>query len=255
MDSVKFFYDKYNYPKINQFTNKQKARHLSLVNEILSYAGLDLNSISGRRILDAGCGTGDKSVLLSKKDAYVVAIDISSGQLKEAEMRANNSNAKVKFLQKDIINDNLELLGKFDLILNLGVLHHTENPRVGFDKLVKLLNKDGIIIIGLYHKYARLRYRIIRYLIRRFVSEDPDEIMNWLLHSKIAKPIRNAPLSTLYDRYAVPYESYHTLKEVKQWFNENNLELIGNSKNVVGNEFFKLFEPKTIFFVAGKKKK
>jgi hypothetical protein len=79
--------------------------------------------------------------------------------------------------------------------------------------------------------------------------------MNWLLHSKIAKPIRNAPLSTLYDRYAVPYESYHTLKEVKQWFNENNLELIGNSKNVVGNEFFKLFEPKTIFFVAGKKKK
>jgi len=54
----------------------------------------------------------------------------------------------------------------------------------------------------------------------------------------------------------VPHESYHTLGEVKRWFRENNLIMLGH-KNI-RNERFEIanfLEKKTIFFVAGKQNK
>jgi len=253
MQSVKEFYNKYNYPKLTLYTNKQKKRHLKLVKRILSYGNLKIEDLQNKSILCAGCGTGDKAIFLSKFVKKVVCLDFSKGQLKVAETRAKNQKIKnIAFKNKDILNDNLKDLGKFDLILSLGVLHHTENAKNGFEKLVNLLKPKGIIIIALYHKYARLRYRINRFLIHSFVSKEPDNIMKWLLKSKIAKPIRKASLPTLYDRYAVSFESYHTLREVRKWFKENNINLIKHSNNIKKPEFLSLFAKKTLFFVGGK---
>lgn len=53
----------------------------------------------------------------------------------------------------------------------------------------------------------------------------------------------------------MPFESYHTLREVKGWFKKNNLKFVENSKNVDGFEIFKIFERKTLFFVSGHKNK
>lgn len=255
MNSVNDFYNKYNYPKVNLYTHRQERNHKNLINEILSYANINLSDLKGKRVLDAGCGTGDKSIFFARHGIDVVALDFSEGQLNEARFRAEKENVNVKFIKKDLIIDNLNELGKFDLIICLGVLHHTENPKKGFENLVKLLNPGGKVIIGLYHKYARLRYRILRFLIRLFISKDPDKIMYWLKKSRIAKSLIRASDPTLYDRYCVPYESYHLLSEIKAWFKENNIEFIGNSKNVNGIELFKVFEGKSIFFVAGNKLK
>lgn len=253
MDSVKNYYNSYNYPDLKFYTNKQIKNHKKLVSKILSYANLSLNTIMSKNILDAGCGTGEKSVLFAKHGAHVTSIDFSEGQLEKAKLLAKNNNVNINFKQMDIINSNLEQLGKFHIIICTGVLHHTENPYLGFTKLIDLLDKDGIIILGFYHKYSRQKYRFNRFLIKTFVSKDPDKIINWLTTSNFARIFRTAPLTTLYDRYAVPYESYHTLKEIKKWFRINNLQLIGYSENVKGLEIFKIFEKKTIFFVAGKR--
>jgi len=263
MQSVKLFYNKYNYPKVNQFTPRQRKHHVNIMNEILGLAGLSLSNIKNKRILDAGCGTGDKSVLLAKSGAIVTAIDFSEGQLKEAKLRAQKefgNKSNIKFSQKDLIKDDLSDLAKtekekFDLIICLGVLHHTENPKLGFNKLVKLLNKKGIIILGLYHKYSRLKYKLFRSFIHLFVSRDPERIMLWLRKSFIGKLLsRGTSEPTLYDRYCVPYESYHTLNEVIGWFNNASFDLIGYSDNAKGFAPFKILNRKTIFFVAGRKR-
>ena len=56
----------------------------------------------------------------------------------------------------------------FDIIISNGVLHHTHNPELAFKQLVQVLKKDGLIIIGLYHKYGRLVTRIRQKLISIF---------------------------------------------------------------------------------------
>ena len=46
----------------------------------------------------------------------------------------------------------------FDIIISNGVL--SPLTKLAFKKIVKLLKKNGIIIIGLYHKYGRFFTKI-----------------------------------------------------------------------------------------------
>jgi len=252
---VKKYYNTYNYPVINLYTNRQRKHHLKLISKILSYGNLSPNDLSGKRVLDAGCGSGEKSIMFSKYGAKVTGIDFSIGQLTHARKLAKRSNLDIRFIEKDLVNDDLSDLGKFDIIVSTGVLHHTKDPYLAFQKLSHQLKKDGIIILGLYHSYARLRYRLIRFLIRIFVSRsfDSRKIIRFLDNSWVAKSITHAPRNSLHDRYVVPHESYHTLGEVTNWFRKNNISLISFSNNVKGKEITKIFEKKSIFFVGGKK--
>ncbi|MFH0906153.1 MAG: class I SAM-dependent methyltransferase [archaeon] len=256
MKEVCNFYNNYNYPLVNQYTNRQRKKHLKLISEILSYVNLKLEDLKDKDVLDAGCGTCDKSILLAKNScAKITALDFSDGQLDFAKANANKANVKINFVKADLINSNLEKLnlGKFDLIICTGVLHHTENPKKGFCNLIKLLKPKGKIVIALYHKYSRLKYRLLRFYIHTFISKDAKAIEEWLMTSKnpLAKKLRKDAKNALMDRYAVPFESYHTLREVRKWFKENNIKEINHSKNASGIEQLKIFEKKTLFFVGG----
>jgi 2-polyprenyl-3-methyl-5-hydroxy-6-metoxy-1,4-benzoquinol methylase len=245
----KQFYSTYQYPNIKGLGKT----HSSLMKKIISYANLTSKDLQGKEILDAGCGTGDKSIFFALHGANVTSIDFSLGQLQKAKENANSNLVKLKLIKADILNSDLEKLRKFDYIFCLGVLHHTKDAKKGFLKLTKLLKPNGVIVIALYHKYARLRYRLIRALLRIFVSRKPEKITKFLFSNNFfAKKLNTANKETLYDRYAVPFESYHTLKEIRKWFSQVGLKEIAHSENVSGFEPFKVFERKTLFFVSGK---
>lgn len=254
MKEVKEYYNNYNYPLINLYTKRQIKRNEKLNRQILSYAFLDVSSIRNKKILDAGCGTGEKSLFFAKNGAKVTSIDISKGQLACFKKNIEKAGLNIKVFEKDILNDSLTELGKFDIIVCTGVLHHTEDAYKGFLKLSSLLEKEGIIIIALYHKYARLGYRFNRFLIHSFFSKDPKVLEKAFETSFFLKPLKKAPKNSIYDRYLVPYESYHTIKEVKKWFLKENIEVLSFSKEFEGFEMFKVFEKKTLFFISGKKK-
>lgn len=74
------------------------------------------------RVLDIGCGSGNISLVIANKikQSEVIGIDISAAAIKNAEK--NKSSIKeydnIQFLQIDILNDSIEHLGKFDLIVS-----------------------------------------------------------------------------------------------------------------------------------------
>lgn len=254
MKEVKDYYDSFNYPLVKIYTNRQKKRHDKLILDIISYGSLSLKDIKGKKILDAGCGTGEKSIFFSKNGAKVTSIDLSSGQLNILKDRMKEEGLEIKIFQKDIVNDNLYSLGKFDVIVCTGVLHHTEDAYKGFVNLLSTLEKNGIIIIALYHKFSRIRYRFIRFFLHTFISKNPFILEEKFKTSLFLKPLKKAPKNSIYDRYLVPFESYHTVKEVKSWFFKNNIDLISFSKDFSGFEEFMIFKKKTLFFIAGVKK-
>ncbi len=254
MKEVEKYYDNFSYPKINLYTNRQRKRHDKLIKNILKIGKIDLKNLKDKKVLDAGCGTGEKSVFLAKNKALVTGIDLSKEQINCSKSLALKNNLKIDFLKKDIVNDSFSSFKKYDIILCTGVLHHTENPYKGFLNLLSVLKKDGIIIIALYHKYARIRYRFIRFLLHNFISRDSKKLEYAFNNYSILKPLKKAPKNSIYDRYLVPYESYHTLKEVKEWFSKNNIETLSFSKEFKGYEPLKIFEKKTLFFISGIKK-
>lgn len=254
MKEVKDYYNKYNYPKVICYTKKQEKRHNKLMEKILSFSNLSKNNLKNKRILDAGCGTGEKSLFFSKNKANVTAIDFSQGQLKVLKEKRKKNNLEIKIIEMDLLKGDFKKLGKFDLIFCIGVLHHTENAYKGFLNLVSCLKKDGVIVIALYHKFARIRYRVIRFFLHLFYSRDPEKLDYFFQNSKLFSIFKKAPKNSIYDRYLVPYESYHTIKEVKKWFLKNNIEVLNYSKEFKNFEILDIFNKKTLFFISGVKK-
>lgn len=127
-----------------------------------------------KRILDAGCGNGRVTSLLSKyssKDARVIGIDFAS-HLTAAENLSGDSKVTIEF--GDITED-LSSLGNFDLIYCQEVLHHTTNPKWAFQNLSSLLKDGGEIAIYVYKKKAVLREFADDYIRERISSLSYDE--------------------------------------------------------------------------------
>lgn len=79
--------------------------------------------LAGRRILDAGCGTGAMALALARRGAYVVAVDLSPTLVNLARDRARNSDvaSRVEFRSGDMTDP---ALGAFDHIVAMDSLIH-----------------------------------------------------------------------------------------------------------------------------------
>ena len=141
---------------------------------------LDLNEHqfpTNPKILIAGCGTGKHalSVASSFQNSSVLAIDLSLSSLSYAVRKTKElSVANIDYMQGDILKLNT-LDRQFDIIESAGVLHHMEEPLVGWKVLVDLLKPQGLMRIGLYSEIARQHIVEIRELIAKKGYENSSE--------------------------------------------------------------------------------
>lgn len=79
--------------------------------------------LTGRRILDAGCGTGALAIELARRGAHVVAIDLSPTLVSLAGERApaNLGRGRVDFRVGDMLDP---ALGRFDHVVAMDSLIH-----------------------------------------------------------------------------------------------------------------------------------
>jgi len=109
------------------------------------------------QILIAGCGTGQHAIDVASrfKNCDVVAVDLSLRSLAYAKRQARDLGIlNIEFIQADIL-DLAKLRRQFDIVESLGVLHHMEEPLVGWRVLVDCLRDNGLMKISLYSELAR----------------------------------------------------------------------------------------------------
>ena len=100
------------------------------------------------RILDAGCGTGNLLILLSKldKNLNLKGIDISKEMLKTAGKKLKNK-AKLKLMSAE----ELSYKGKFDFIFSTEAFHHYYNQEKAMQNFSRALKKHGkLVIVDVY---------------------------------------------------------------------------------------------------------
>lgn len=79
-------------------------------------------SLTGKRILDAGCGTGALALELAKKGASVVAIDLSPNLIELAKERiAPADRQNIDFRSGDMLDEGL---GEFDYVVGMDSMIH-----------------------------------------------------------------------------------------------------------------------------------
>ena len=169
----------------------------------------------GSNILEAGCGTGQLGIALSRYARQVYSIDLSKGSLVEAKKFINSNDIRSVHLFRMNIFKLFFEKNSFDIIISNGVLHHTYNPKLAFSNLVEVLKPGGIIVIGLYHKYGRIVQKIRQNLIKIF--GDNFKFLDKRFREKISDKKKYA---WFLDQYKNPSETTHTYLEVSNWFNE-----------------------------------
>ncbi len=211
-DSVKILYEKYPYP----------SRTLSLV-QLKEYSEFIFRRgcprFSDFLILDAGCGTGELSNSLSFSNS-VIGIDISSSSLSIARETAKKYNLSTQFFEKDMLT--FSYPKKFQAIIALGSVHHTENPKKAFENLSSLLTTDGILVFGFYNKYTRIRLRLKQFLLYLLAGKNTEKRIS--LAQKLFPEKKNTAYYA--DKYAHPREHYFSVNQIAKWFKNENLEIL-----------------------------
>ena len=112
----------------------------------------------GKRVIEVGSGTSQLSIALaSGTNNQVVAFDPTLESLRlGSEFSRKSGVSNCIFVNGDLFS-NPFMHEYFDIVWCSGVLHHTENPKKGFEVITTWLKSEGYIVIGLYNLYGRIR--------------------------------------------------------------------------------------------------
>jgi tRNA (mo5U34)-methyltransferase len=107
--------------------------------------GLSADFLRGRRLLDIGCADGYMSLQCARLGAEVTAVDgIYRESLKYVREHAET---KFQFYCIDFLSSSFLELGRFDVILYLGVLYHTMYPFEHFLRLASASAAGATVLI------------------------------------------------------------------------------------------------------------
>lgn len=229
LSRVKKFYEKYPFPHSNYSLTELQKFYSEPILSILDPQGLN--------ILDVGCGTGEMSLLLASKGAHVTGIDLSESSIQKATTYAQHLGLTATFKQENFLTWNTK--EKFDVVLCIGVLHHTPYPKASFSILVDYVKPGGMLVVSMYNQFMRLRLKFLKALL-------PSIIRQRIYKNK----------NVYMDSFYAPIESEHTVKEIFTWF-ETERFVINNihpPKNLI-NSLIAAWKGIGVFTISGIKRK
>ena len=158
--------------------------------------------------LDAGCGQGAISSIISEKAKKLYSIDIGEKALESTKKNILNTN-NVVFKKASLLNIPFED-NSFDFIVSNGVIHHTPNPKRALDELRRVLKPEGELLLGIYGKKGILRHFI----------ELTRVLLKWIPYKNLKKTLIRLgfnPLTRYYllDYIYVPIRKRISIKEMK----------------------------------------
>ena len=144
-------------------SDEQFWESVELFSERAQANSFDLDWLVGKRVLDAGCGSGRSSVAMAVHGAAEIqATDISESGLAHARERARDF-PNIVFQNASVLDtpfpDN-----HFDLVWCAGVVHHTSNFRRALAELSRTCKKNEGKLFLLLYGTGGLRWKLIKSL-------------------------------------------------------------------------------------------
>jgi len=135
--------DSFNHYQYDDLVNRENDPYAKAKYQILlDY--LEKKGYSNLDILNAGCGSGDLSILLAKAGHKVVGIDPSEEYIELARKRVEQSEVDCEFRVESIKNLSDK---KFDCVIATDVLEHIKDDYGAMEKLSFVTRPTGLIII------------------------------------------------------------------------------------------------------------
>lgn len=107
-------------------------------------------NIENKNVLDAGCGEGYLSRMLSGNGAEVTAVDYSTRMLEIAKERTSK-NVSIKYMHGNCEDLHILENNSFDLIISNMVIQDLANYQQAFQEMHRVLKDGGVYIFSILH--------------------------------------------------------------------------------------------------------
>jgi len=109
--------------------------------------------MSGKSLLDLGCGDGTYSIAAFQRGARVTGVDNSDGMLDSARRRATACGASVEWRRASAESLPYDA-GTFDIVLAVTILCFVRNPLQVVQEVSRVLRPGGSFVIGELGRYS-----------------------------------------------------------------------------------------------------
>jgi len=183
----------------------------------------------GVSVLEVGCGTGWLSNAISfYYKSSVLGLDFNPVAIARAREVAQAMKLKASFEVADLFVYQPNTI--FDVVVSLGVLHHTDNCQAAVRRIcLDFVRPGGHVMIGLYHQYGRQPF------LAHFqeMKESGATEKEMLARYRELHPLKDEThlMSWFRDQVLHPHETQHTLAEMLPILKETGMELVSTSIN------------------------
>ena len=106
-----------------------------------------LEDLRGKSVLEGGCGGGQHTSFMAPYARSVTAVDLNTVDIARER---NKDNHNVEFVEADIAA--MKLGRSFDVVLSVGVIHHTDDPDATVANLLRHAAPGGRAVFWVYSK-------------------------------------------------------------------------------------------------------
>ncbi|MFC1628485.1 class I SAM-dependent methyltransferase [Gemmatimonadota bacterium] len=173
---VKEFYERYHFPGIRPLEQDGL-----ILNRRMMQKAAERTSV-GRdepmRVLDGGCGTGNTLISLARHipEATFLGLDISRPSLGIASEAASAADlGNISFREHNLLHPIAEE-ALFDVVLCLGVLHHTVDMDKVLSNLGRACDDEGELYLWVYGKHGRYHHQLNHRLLQMLIESGPEPV-------------------------------------------------------------------------------
>lgn len=106
-----------------------------------------VGEVSGKDVLDIGCGDGRYAIALARRGARVVGLDPSGPALEMAKGRARDAGVNVSLAEGDARSIPFDS-ETFDIVTAVTVLCFVKSPEKVFGEVERVLRPGGLLVVG-----------------------------------------------------------------------------------------------------------
>jgi len=168
-DSFGFQWNRYRRIQLDSFNGSTLTR-----DRFYEGTGWESKDLSGKRILEAGCGAGRFSEVMLAAGAHLYSFDYSTAV--DAAWRNNRHHSAWRLAQADIMAIPFPECS-FDYVFCFGVLQHTPDPERAFLNLTRYIKPGGHIAVDVYMVQTTLNKLTAKYWLRPITRRIPKPLL------------------------------------------------------------------------------
>lgn len=208
---------------------------------------LKLAELKNLEVLEAGCGGGQHTFFMAPYAKKITAVDLNTVAIARER---NHTHENIEFIEADIATMNLEK--QFDVVISIGVIHHTDDPNKTVENLIRHVKPGGKLVIWIYSREGNFlveygvepaRRLLLRRMPRAWVYRLSQLItagMMLPIHTVYRLPLKFLPfyeyfknfrklsfsrnVLNVFDKLNAPQVQFISREQVSHWFSEDKFK-------------------------------